>query len=106
MSKKIDKPKFETDVYIGEDVIKINIKGHANIHLKSKDDKKNVQKKWKMEKKIEIGLTDEIKDDEDINNVIKAIEYEVEKKTDEMKKRFKEFLEKLRQKWKILKIEW
>jgi len=106
MNKKIDKPKFETDVYIGEDLIKINIRGHANIHLKSKDGKKEVQKKWKMEKKIEIGLMDEIKNDEDINELIKEIENEVEKKTDDMKKRFKEFLEKLRQKWKILKIEW
>jgi len=106
MNKKIEKPKFETDVYIGDDTIQINIRGHADIHLKSEDGKKEIQKKWRMEKKIEIGLRDKIKDEDDINEIIKKIEGEVEEKTNDMTERFREFLEKLRQKWKISKIEW
>ena len=104
MSEKL-KPKFETDVVINDDEIKIHISGYANVHLESKDGSTSIKKKWKAEKDIKIGLKDKITEDK-INEIIEKIEDEVETKTEEMNERFSSFLNKLRKKWKIKKIEW
>jgi len=104
MNKKKFKPKFDTDVYIDDDAIKIHIKGHANIHLKSKDGKKQIQKKWKIEKNVEIGLREKISEDM-IDDIIRRIEENVEKRVEEMKERFADFLDELREKWIIVDVE-